>query len=991
MSYPLFLPLIFILAGLLIALVYGFPSLNRRIPVLPVTWLLSIFPLAAFITLLHALSRIQNGSGINWQTEWLQVAGFKVSLYFDSLSAVFALLVTGIGTLVVIYSGYYFKGERSSWRFLSYLMLFMFAMLGLFLAGNLISLFIFWEITSVVSFLLVAYKTESEQARKSAFKALLITGSGGVALLLGVILIFSITGTMEIAALLSSGDLLRESSFYAAVLVLIALACFTKSAQTPFHIWLPDAMSAPTPASAYLHSATMVKAGIYLIARLNPILGQSEMWFWVFSIIGLTTMLVGAYLGLRQNDLKALLAYSTISQLGVMVLLIGQDTGIAFKALVISVIAHALYKSALFLVAGIVDHESGTRDLRRLGGLRRWMPYSMAIAGLAALSMAGLPPMFGFLAKETLLATAVHPTLPGIIAFIFPTASVIAGALILAQAGLFVWDTFLGQQRDKTIKPHEAPWGMLIPPLIPAFLSILLGLLPEPERFAAFVANAAAAAYGGEVKVSLTLWAGLTIPLLLSIVAVTCGILIFMFRSRVREIQNRIAPNLTINNLYTGILKTIDSGAYLVIQLQSGQLRFYITVMLISLIALILIFVGIPDFDASLLVRQPLFNLDFAFSILRIFALVVVIGAALASVLIQRDFSAILTLGAMGLGVTVLIVLEPAPDVALVQMIVDLLAVVILVLALTRLPRTQREQARKLTFKQSRPGLVRDLLVSAGVGGIVAWITLIALISRPRESIVTSFYEANAKILTGAKDIVGAIVVDFRAFDTLIEIAVFSIAGLGIYTLLLYASRWAGDQVSDEAMPTTNILNTTGIGGSTTSPFIHALAYVSLPFSLVIAVIHILYGHDQPGDGFTAGVIVGLAIAFWYVVFGYTEVKERLRWLKPMAFISSGILLAIFSGILSASIKGNFLSNVDFGTLQNIPLPLGINLSTSLLFEVAIFLCILGSISYILNALGHPRISEVSSMPEVKDLEQRSGAGNIPASDAQTSEKDFHS
>jgi multicomponent K+:H+ antiporter subunit A len=255
------------------------------------------------------------------------------------------------------------------------------------------------------------------------------------------------------------------------------------------------------------------------------------------------------------------------------------------------------------------------------------------------------------------------------------------------------------------------------------------------------------------------------------------------------------------------------------------------------------------------------------------------------------------------------------------------------------------------------------------VGGIVAWLTMIALLTRPRESIVTSFYEANAKILTGAKDIVGAIVVDFRAFDTLIEITVFSIAGLGIYTLLLHASRWAGDRVTDEAMPTTNILDTTGIGGPITSPFIHALAYVSLPLSMIIAVIHILYGHDQPGDGFTAGVIVGLAIAFWYVVFGYAEVKQRLRWLKPMVFICSGILLAIFSGILSASFKGNFLSNVDFGTLQNIPLPIGLTLSTSLLFEVAIFLSVLGSISYILSALGHPRISEASPVTEVKDQE----------------------
>ena len=313
----------------------------------------------------------------------------------------------------------------------------------------------------------------------------------------------------------------------------------------------------------------------------------------------------------------------------------------------------------------------------------------------------------------------------------------------------------------------------------------------------------------------------------------------------------------------------------------------------------------------------------------------------------------------------------------------------ILVLALTRLPRKQREQARKLNFKQSRPGLLRDVLVSAGLGGIVAWITMIALVTRPRESVVTAFYEANAKILTGAKDIVGAIVVDFRAFDTLIEITVFSVAGLGIYTLLQYASRWAGDQVSEDAAPTSRKLQTTGIGGPTTSVFIHAMVYVSLPISLIIAVIHILYGHDQPGDGFTAGVIVGLAIAFWYVVFGYEKVRERLRWLNPMVFISSGILLAIFSGVLSLSIKGNFLANVDFSTLQEIPLPAGIILGTSLLFEIAIFLSVLGSISYILSALGRPRISERSSIPEMKDQEYNNRIKTLPTPGSDPPEKHF--
>lgn len=981
MSYPLYLPLTFILAGQLAALAYGIPFLNRRLRTLHVSWLLALFPLAAFISLFQALTVLRDGSGLNWQFNWLSVSGIQGSLYYDNLSAVFALLVTGIGTLVVIYSGYYFKGDRSSWRFFSYLQLFMFAMLGLVLAGNLVVLFLFWEITSVVSFLLVAYKYESEKARKGAFKALLITGGGGVALLLGVILISSITGSSDIPALLSSDNALRESNLYHAVLLLIGLAAFTKSAQAPFHIWLPEAMSAPTPASAYLHSATMVKAGIYLAARLNPILGQTEAWFWLFSAIGLITMITGAYLGLKQKDLKALLAYSTISQLGVMILLIGQDTDVAFKALVIGVIAHALYKSALFLVAGIVDHESGTRDLSRLGGIGRLMPFSMVIAILAGLSMAGLPPMFGFLAKETLLATSVHPSLPEFIGAVFPVATVVAGALILAQAGLFVWDTFLGTRRDPGLHPHEAPWGMLVAPLIPASLSVLLGLLPEPQGLASFLANAAGAAYGGEVKVSLDLWAGLTVPVLLSIIAVTLGSLIFTFRKHVIAIQSRIAPNLTLNALYNETLNLLDAAGNQATRLQGGKLRNYLTVMLISLIVLVLIFSDVPAVDTSQLLQQSLFNLGFAISILRIFTLIVIISAALASVFIQRDFSAILALGAMGLSIAVFMVLEPDPDVALVQMIVDILAVVILVLALTRLPRSQRERARELTYKQSRAGLVRDVLVSASLGGLVAWISLIALTSRPRESVVTPFFETNAKLLTGAKDIVGAIVVDFRAFDTLIEITVFSIAGLGIYTLLLYASRWAGDQVTDEPMPSINLLGTTGIGGPQTSSFVHALAYASLPFSMVLAVVHMMYGHDQPGDGFTAGVIVGLVVAFWYIVFGYSEVKARLRWLKPMPLISSGVLLAITSGTLAALIKGNFLANVDFGALLNIPLPAGFNLSTSFLFELAIFLSVLGSISYILSALGHPRISETRSQLEINSLDRQIEVGSDQSSD----------
>ena len=417
MSDPtLILPLAAIFAAALLAALFGLPALKPRLTITQLSWLLALAPLAAFVMLVSRVPALNQGVIFTWQVDWLPSVGLALGLYFDSLSALFALLVTLIGALIIIYTGYYFKGERSAWRFLTYLLLFMGAMLGLVLAGDVLTLFIFWEGTSITSFLLVAYKYKDEAARRSALKALFITGGGGIALLAGLLFVAYVAGGTDYGTILSRGDLLRNNQFYWAMLALVAFGAFTKSAQFPAHIWLPDAMSAPTPASAYLHSATMVKAGIYLLARLNPALGFTESWFWLLTLVGMITMLVGAYLGLKQNDLKALLAYSTISQLGILIMLIGQEDGAGYKALVIGILAHALYKSALFLVVGIVDHETGSRDLRRLGGLRRSMPYTFALAALAGLSMAGLPPLFGFLAKETLLATALHPTIPPSIA-----------------------------------------------------------------------------------------------------------------------------------------------------------------------------------------------------------------------------------------------------------------------------------------------------------------------------------------------------------------------------------------------------------------------------------------------------------------------------------------------------------------------------------------------------------------------------------------------
>ena len=963
-EFKILLPLIIIFTSALIAALFGLPSLSRRLTITQLSGLLALAPLTAFGFLLSYLPDLQANLVFTWKIRWLPSMGFDAAFYLDSLSFLFALLITFIGTLIVVYAGQYFKGDPSAWRFLTFLLLFMGTMLGLVMAGDVLTLFMFWEGTSIVSFLLVAYNNKDEEARRGAFKALFITGGGGIALLVGLLIVGLTAGGTGFITILDCGDLLRSSPQYSLMLVLIAIGAFTKSAQFPAHIWLPEAMSAPTPASAYLHSATMVKAGIYLMARLNPVLGQTELWFWLLSLTGMVTMLVGAYKGLKQNDLKALLAYSTVSQLGILMMMIGQDIEIAFKALVIGILAHALYKSSLFMVVGIVDHETGTRDLRRLGGLRRSMPYSFYIGAIAALSMAGLPPLFGFLAKETLLATAFHPSLPELVSWTFTLASIITGALMFVLAAMMLWDTFMGKSRDDTVHAQETTVIMLCAPAIPAVLSLVLSHLPGLKQEAALLANAAAAAHGSKVKVSLALWAGLNIPLMLSATAIIIGLVLFVYRHRARKLLQQVSVKYTLNDVYSGLIDIIDQGAYLATRIQHGRLRTYLVVILTGAVAL---FAGFGGFSLPLdwsALTWPSLNFRGELVILRVFVLFVIVGAALASVLLRNDLFAIIASTASGLGIVVLMLLEPAPDVALVQIVVDILSIIILVLALTRLPRLQRQKAQNLTFKQSPVNLARDILVAFAGGIMVMLVTLSALLSRPRQSIVTPFYTQNAKPMVGSKSIVGAIITDFRGLDTLIEIIVFSMAGLGIYTLLRYASRKHGDSCSQPGVfspPNVYTLPTFGIGGLKTSSFIRLLAYIALPVAMVIGTTNIMYGHDQPGDGFTAGVIIGLSISFWYVVFGYDETRERLKWLEGTPLVVSGILLAISNGIVSAFINGTFFSNVDFGHLLGLPLPRGFHLSTSFLFELAICLCVLGSVTHMVNALGHPSERDIDS------------------------------
>ncbi|WP_373501029.1 hydrogen gas-evolving membrane-bound hydrogenase subunit E [Desulfococcus sp.] len=949
-------PMGIVLSGAALAALFSIDAVQRRLSVPQMSGVLALAPMAALYTILLRIPDILDGRVLTWRFSWLPSLGMTAGFYVDGLSTLFAVIITFIGALVVVYAGQYFKGDPGAWRFFLYLLVFMAAMLGLVMAGDVVTLFVFWEATSIVSFLLVAYAHSNPEARRGGFKALVITGAGGVSLLIGLLLAADLSGGTEWEVILKSGDILRGSSTYPLILGLALVGAFTKSAQFPFHIWLPRAMTAPTPASAYLHSATMVKAGIYLMARMNPALGQTELWFWLLTGVGMTTMVTGAYQGLKQNDLKAILAYATICQLGIFTMMIGQGIAMAYKAMVVGVAAHAMYKSALFLVVGILDHETGTRDIRRLGGLWRQMPATFAIALVASLSMAGLPPLFGFLAKETLLATTVHSSVPENLAWVLPASTVVAGALILAQSGMLVWEVFLGRPGDPAIHGHEAPMLMLLAPAIPTLMSFSDALSPDSEAEARLLALAASAAHGADVKVSLHMWSGLTVPMMLSVAAVSMGTILFFYRRQIRAFQARAGGRFSLDILYDMVFRCIDAAAGLATRFQVGRLRVYLSVIIGGTSFLVLGLTGIrlPPVT-EMLNTWP--HLDFPGELmyLRIFALGLTVGTALASVFLRRDFWAILAAGVSGLGMALLLVLEPAPDVALVQIVVDILTLVILVLALSRIPTGQRREAHEVTFKQTPYGLVRDTLVAAAGGLVVMVITFEALSARPHDSVLTPYFAANAEILAGSKSIVGAIIVDFRALDTLIEITVFSMAGLGIFMLLRHAAQKHGDTFPHAAGAVREDMPLgLGVQGRQVSPFIRTLAHLILPIAMIIGALHILYGHDQPGDGFTAGVIISLAIGFWYVVFGYHETRRRLRWLRPSSFIGSGILLIILSGAAGAVVKGSFLASVDFSHLLGAALPKGVHLGTSLLFEFAICLSVVGSVAHMVNTLGIP-------------------------------------
>ncbi|MBN1478759.1 putative monovalent cation/H+ antiporter subunit A [candidate division KSB1 bacterium] len=730
-------------------------------------WTLALVPAAIFILLLRFVTDVSHGHTEILALNWLPTLDISLMLYIDGLSLLFALIISFIGFLIIIYASGYFHHNNYAGRFYMIVLLFMGAMLGVVLAGNLFTMFVFWELTSFTSYLLIGWNHEKEESRWAALQSLIVTGGGGLALFAGLILMRLIVGSFDIADILSQPELIRSHSFYIPVLILVALGAFTKSAQFPFHFWLPGAMAAPTPVSAYLHSATMVKAGIYLLARLNPVLGGTAEWTTVITLVGGLTMVTGAALALPQNDLKKLLAYTTVSALGMITLLIGLGTSLAIKAAMVFLLVHSLYKGSLFMVAGGIDHAAGTRDVRLLSGLGRLLPFTATAGLLAALSMSGLPPFFGFIGKELVYEANLHA--PQWV-WILTATGLFANAVNVTVAIVVGIRPFWGQKHEKLGHGHEGPLGLWLGPLIAAAAGLLLGLYPAWVAKPLF-SPTVSAILAQDYSVKLKLWHGLNTALLLSFLTILVGILLYVVRANFARIQQRLAvlqpiyPSMLFKNGLNKFLFLSDKATR---ALQNGNLYVYL-ITIFSVMAAGLWLQVISSYNINVKIDFH----DFNFIDLGIVMLMIV--ATFMAILTRGRLTAVTALGVIGFGVALIYILHGAPDVAITQLVIETLTVVLFVLILYRFPR--------FTLLSKKSTRMRDASLAVLVGFMM---TSLLLMKNSAESLanISPFFVENSVIKAHGHNIVNVILVDFRGIDTLGEITVLSVAALGVYALL---------------------------------------------------------------------------------------------------------------------------------------------------------------------------------------------------------------
>lgn len=925
----------------LIALFLAIPEVRRTLPQLAQTLLTSGAMLVLFVAFLGYFQYVEGNDTVLRTVEWMPDLGINLSFYLDGLSLMFALIITGIGAVIFFYAGFYFEDKDEQTRFNTILMIFAGAMLGVVVSGNIITMFIMWELTSVTSFLLISFKGYKDPAaRAGGLQALIITGSGGLALFGGLVLLgvatAQSTGTTfvtEFAVILDNKDLV-DHPWYTAILILVLLGAFTKSAQFPFHFWLPGGMSAPTPASAYLHSATMVKAGIYLLLRLYPVMAKNDLWTNIILPVGFATMVIAAFFSIKQRDLKALLAYSTVSKLGAIVGLIGMPDDIGLKAALVGIMAHALYKAALFLTTGTVDHATGTRIVDKLGGLYRQLPLTATVATISGISMAGVPFFFGFVAKEVLIAGA----LDGPQQLVSIVAVIVGSTFTAVAAYIIIWDVYFKKPAEEIHLHHHSPMAIDFGPMALAFGSLTFGFLLEP-----LIIPLLDAALVKEFE--LKLFPGFHVEFFISMSIIIIGFGIFL----ARNIWLPRFPEFPISGtqVYQATLNTLDTIGDLALSLQNGWVRYYLLSML-GVLSVVLIASGLlTDVTRS---ENQIGEGGLQFnetSPLEIVLLLLIVVSAIWSVITRRHLIAALALGVMGYGVAGLFIVRQAPDVAFVQFMVETLATVLVIIIISRASASERRDVMAQLWSPgrgstNRNGMLRDLTISTVIGFCIFIFAATALANRPNRGTIAQWHLDNAE-LVAVDDVVSGILTDFRGIDTLIEIGVFASAALGILALLSLTreEEKAKGARSTQEMQLKIFINT---------PFTRLLAYFILPFSFFIAITNTLYGAYAPGDGFTGGVVSGLGVASWYIVFGYSEARKRLPWFKPARILVAGISIALANASWPMVLGYEFMS---FHKLDGFTIA-GLTPSTTMGFEIAIALTVLGSVGVMLEAVTHP-------------------------------------
>ncbi len=856
---------------------------------------------------------------------WISSIGLDFAFRLDGLGLLFAYLILIIGLLIIIYARYYISEKDCMGRFYSYLLLFMGSMLGIVLSENIIQLVIFWELTSLSSFLLISYWQHKVEGREGAKMALAITGAGGLAMLGGIILLGYVAGSYNLTHILTQTDIIQNHELFTPIILLILFGVFTKSAQFPFHFWLPHAMAAPTPVSAYLHSATMVKAGIFLLARFFPILSGTTEWIILVSTAGMATLLIGAFTALFKHDLKGLLAYSTISHLGLITLLFGFSTPLAAVAAIFHIINHATFKASLFMVAGIIDHETGTRDMRRLSGLWAFMPHTATLAMVAAAAMAGVPLLNGFLSKEMFFERAL--TDASLLSMLVPILATIAGVFSVAYSARFIHDVFFnGKTKDLPKTPHEPPRFMKIPVDFLVILCFAVGIVPM-FTVAPILATAVLGTLQAPLpEYSLAIWHGFNIPLMMSIIAFIGGLFVYYKREKIfawyeknlEKVDARVPFNAMVENCFAFarfVTTRFDNGS-----LQSMVMWFVVASILIGI-------AGFGYGDSALFGQREFLALDW---ISIVVGLLLVVATAVTVLMHHKRVIALISLGVVGLIVSLVFVKFSAPDLALTQLSVEVVTVVLILLALYYLPQSTPSES-------SKPRVIRDSIIAIA-GGIGVFLLTLAVLSREYTTI-GNYFLANSKTGGGGTNVVNVILVDFRGFDTLGEITVLAIAGLGIFAMLQGLRLFA---------PTAN---EQGVRWSedTHPPMMRTLTRLLLPLMLMVAVYIFLRGHNLPGGGFIAGLIAAVALIVQYLANGIDWTKKRLRFDKDI-LISFGLLIATVTGLVSMFIGYPFLTTTF--TYLTWPVVGKFEVASALAFDLGVFLVVVGATVLILVQIG---------------------------------------